>query len=229
MNMRRYYAACQMIALVITCGVPSLLPAQGIDLGKAFKPALEAMARQMEDMLRRRLAMNPEDKQITVSDSAVTITVTNNYEDSARTLIKVHKTPPPATIKPLGAADSSKSKPKRSLVAKGEASDTGVVYKDLAPWVTSDVQEFVLGPGESKTITVSVRIPADIAEGEYAAWIGAHVVVGKSEKLKEKATAEGVVDSKDGHSSYKVAVQGIPTSVPEGTQIISFTKLVVKK
>lgn len=218
-------AAGLSFALVIPAG----LSAQGINLGAALKPAMEAFARQMADAMERQWAIAPGEIVAQPQDSILIITLTNNYRDSARAFIKVHSSPPPQAILPDTVAKQHTSK-KRSLIADDPSDDSASIYKDLTPWLTTPSEEVSLAPGETKSISVALRVPTGVASGEYVAWVASHVIVDPPKEGFKRDTLTTTVGT--GHSSegeYKIAIQGITNAFSPGTQIISSVKIVVKK
>lgn len=211
--------------------IPADVSAQNINLGDALKPAMEAMARQMAEALQRRWSMSPDEAVMPSTDSILTITLTNNYKDSARALIRVHSSPPPEII----MADTTVKQhagEKRSLIADDSLDDSAAIYKDLTPLLTAPSNEIRLAPGETKSITVMLRVPLDAASGEYAAWVASHVVIDPSrEGVKPDTLTSTAGIGSGGEGKYKAVIQGanILNTLRPGTEVVSSTKIVVKK
>lgn len=220
-------AAGLSFALVIPAG----LSAQGINLGAALKPAMEAFARQMADAMERRWVVTPDKIVAQPQDSILIIKFTNNHKDSARAYIKVHSYQPPEGYLPgQDTASKQHTGKKRSLIADDPSDDSASIYKDLTPWLTTPSEEVNLAPGETKSISVALKVPTDAASGEYAAWVASHVIVDPPKEGFKRDTLTTTVGT--GHGSegeYKIAIQGIPNAFSPGTQIISSVKIVVKK
>lgn len=239
MNKIKVYSCTALLTGALL--LPSAGNAQGINLADAFKPILEQMAKQMAEISARSLVLSPAEKEITVADSSVVISVTNPHKDSATAFIKFHNQPPPSVIpgkQQQGAVtvdesgsggDKKAARPKRSLVAEDEPGKANSVYQDLTPWVTSDTDKFVLAPGETKQITVSIKPPVDMADGEYAAWFATHLVIRHKDPVKaDNKNDTASVQSSDG-KNVKVEVIGNSMTVIDGTEVISNMKIVLKK
>ena len=223
-----------MIAFFLTVYPLPVVWAQdgrGINLGKAFKPVMEAMAKRMTEIRARQLVLDPVEQELSSSDSIVVIHVVNNYIDTADVVLRIHNTRPPNLIglrdKKIPRKNEDKDT-KRSLIARDDSSS---FYKDLKPYIKIEGESFKLGPGERKKVEIRVDMKDDMTKGEYMAWFAAHVIVratqsdNSSRLVGDTITvplAEGGVGS--------VQLEGLPPSMlPSGSHVVSTAKLVYKK
>lgn len=228
---RIFICAILCTALPVTGLDSQEVRGRGFDLGKAFKPVMEAMAKRAAEVLARKPLMDPEERSVLSTDSIVVVNITNNFVDTADVFIKAHNTLPPNVIVPEAekkAESSEKQKAKRSLIARDDSSS---FYQDLMPYIKVARDSFKLAPGESKRIEIRIDLKDEMSTGEYTAWVAAHVVVGEGKKDGFSALDKEVVTtSSDEGETVSIEVQGVPSaSLPPGSQVISTTKLVYKK
>lgn len=239
---------------VCTFCLPSLLPAQGINLGdlfsKAMQPMLESAAIRSADMKERELVFNTDSINATGNDTIVTFTVTNSYSDSAKFVVKLHSTPPPKVIWPpeyrghtnndKKAEPPAQSKSKGLFAEENPQESTGALLRDLTPHISvKEESTHILGPGESKAIAVSISPHPQMADADYIAWVAAHVIIGanatvpdsvvkayKQQSTEQNSTANNSeVEVKVNRPDGSVAEPDY--SIPPGTEIISSTKILL--
>lgn len=195
--------------------------ADGINVGETVSKVIpELMAREREIMMRRVLILPPE-KQFSISDTLITLTLRNSSNDTLEASLKLYSVPPPQLIAPRSSgSEEEESRRVPSLIDRKQESTSEKTYKDLTPWISEFPKKVIIPPGALTDIEVRVKLPKD-AKGEYAAWIATHVIVPES----KSTVVQDEVTSGSQSVAFKVEFEGLtkPGSVLVGSTKIEYS------
>ncbi len=212
----------------------------GSALGEAVKSMAEAIMKRNNDMMARRLVFNSDENKISNGDTVISITLKNPHYDTANFSVKLFSSPQPPLINPVSKTEkggiatrpqAGANRPKRSIVANDDQKDSTVInYKDLTSWVSADLKDFKIAPGESKTFQVKIKAPGDLSAGIYATWVTAIVLIGPNTFMRTTTDEEKQAhDIKGESTALKLKGMNDPNRIPEGAQILSFSKIILEK